>query len=120
MRTTMDKEKLLAVLRANREKHVSDFKDAWAGFLVTVTEETTAFLLRVQDVPTKIDRWGLGWVKPESHEADYDRAIGMVSDNVNPTIELGDEEYSNYVLDEWQWKKQFAVTTEMYSGKFAR
>lgn len=121
MRTTMDKQKLLAILRTNRETHLSDFEQAWKGFIVTVIEDTEKLLQTAKEGGSPPnDRWQLSWSKPESHVSDYDRAIGMVEHNVSDTLDLGDQDFSQFVLDEWQWKMHFAATTEMYAGKFAR
>lgn len=113
MRTKMDKEQLLKLLQTNREAHVVEFKETWEGFICTVIADTEDHLTTVKagDTPKQ---WNLYWTLPISHEEDYDHAISMVEHNITDVIELGDNEFSNLVLDEWDWKATFTATSMYY------
>ena len=53
-------------------------------------------------------------VEPMNQTSDYKRAIGMLEMSVEDVIELTQDEYSCYVLDEWRWSGQFAITSSRY------
>lgn len=118
MRTTMQCDLLLEALHANKALHVQEFNEAWEAFLKTVEKETTEFLASVKlDGEAPKDRWSLSWTKPESHEEDYDRAIGMAQRHTAETIELNETDFDHFILDDWDWKNRFVATNSSYTGR---
>ena len=69
-------------------------KDARAGRLINI-----AF-----SMPAPVDQTG-----------EDDRAIQMLELSVDDVIELGEDQFSNFVLDEWRWKQQVHTTNSMYT-----
>lgn len=57
---------------------------------------------------------GLDLVYPEDHSADYERAIQMMKSSIYDTVELSSEEYDSYVLNNWEWKKNFVASNATY------
>ena len=58
--------------------------------------------------------------EPEDHTRDYDRVISMLEMDLTDTVELSESDYSQYVLDDWQWKRQCLGTNRAYSVKAAK
>ncbi len=50
---------------------------------------------------------------------DYDRVISMLKMDLTDTVELSESDYSQYVLDDWQWKRQFLGSNRAYSANLA-
>lgn len=55
-------------------------------------------------------------VEPMDQTKDYDRAISMLRMSVDDVLEISEEEFQMYVLDEWHWKGQFSASTVGYVG----
>jgi hypothetical protein len=51
---------------------------------------------------------------PEDHTDDYERAIKMLDLDVREDIELTEQEFAQYVLDDWGWKDQWTTTNSAY------
>lgn len=56
----------------------------------------------------------LGLVFPQDHSRDYNRAIAMMQSSVYDEVQLTVDEYDAYVLNNWEWKKNFMVANSLY------
>lgn len=62
---------------------------------------------------------------PESYDKEYNRAIRSVELNVYDKIELSEQEFNQYVMNDWSWKNSFIssnsayVNTYIFSGAHA-
>ena len=114
MRTVcVDRDEYLARLRANRENHRAVFDEAIEGYqnrLMTELERRVRDLKRGRQINQYI-----GLPEPEDHTHDYDRVIAMAEMSVRDTVELSEDEFAMYVMDQWRWKQSFSDSTEMYT-----
>lgn len=119
-----DRQDILARIRANREKHTAEFTDALEGYyleladqLAVIAKEARAASKQAAESkdPDKM-YFQIRATKPESHEADYDRIIDMLESASNDKIELDENEFSQYVRDEWVWKRAFTESASYYSS----
>ena len=108
---------LIKKLKENREKHYENFETALVVYRKKVIE--------VLDEALEAARTGKEYktyfnlVKPENMLDEYDEVIGMLEMSLgttSSTIELTQDQYRNYVLDNWSWSKLFAVNTLSYVG----
>jgi len=109
---------LIKKLKENREKHYENFETALVVYRKKVIE--------VLDVALEAARTGKEYktyfylVRPENMLDEYDEVIGMLEMSLGTpsitTIELTQDQYRNYVLDNWSWSKLFAVNTLSYVG----
>jgi len=112
MRTKITKREILEVLAENRKKHKEEYDEA-----IIVYEEKA--IAKLQD---KIDRIKLGKLptlsitlpQPMQFLKEYDKVYKMISMSTDDEIELSETEFSQYVLDDWQWKDQWAATNSFY------
>jgi len=58
----------------------------------------------------------LGLVYPEDHSKDYDRAIRAMQSSIYDTVKLSIDEYDAYVLNNWEWKKNFLAVNTSYAN----
>lgn len=58
--------------------------------------------------------------EPEDHIDDYDPILAMACMSVDDIIELSEDEFAMYVMDQWSWKSNFTRTTTMYTGRRRR
>jgi len=56
----------------------------------------------------------LGLVYPEDHSRDYERAIRMMEASIYDTVHLTFDQFDSYVLNNWEWKKNFIESNSLY------
>ena len=119
MHATINKAKLLEILRENKAKHVEVFEEAMRGWRQHALEALAERekLLRSGRLPKAIT---ISLPAPENHAKDYDRVIGMLELHLGETFTLPEQEYSWYVDDNWDWKRRWTTSNSGYAaGKFA-
>ncbi len=112
------KADLLGILRKNRDAHKAVFLEAQEGFrkaVVAALEQR----LEVARKGKRVDQY-LHLAEPENRTRDYDRTISMLEMDLSDTVELSETDYAQYVLDDWDWKRQFLGTNRAYSSSAAR
>jgi plasmid stability protein len=102
---TVKKSDLLEKLEANMADHRQIFEEALAGWeretiaeLAVRTREIRAGKKRTVTIHKAI---------PIDHTADYLRAIEMVKMAVGETVTLTEDDFAQYVMDDWGWQRQF-------------
>lgn len=109
---TYDKQQVIDTLKENRTKHHAIFLEALEGYRKTAIAEFESNLEKVKKgrlvsyVQLKL---------PVDQTKDYDRVIAMFERSEGNKIELTEGQFTNYVLDDWDWKNQFFASNAMYS-----
>lgn len=112
--TKIKREDLLAVLKTNRDQHEAVFLEAQIGYrrkVIEVLEARLADARNDRPINTFIQL-----TAPVNQTKDYDRVIKMIEMGIDEVIELDEEEFSQYVLDQWQWQKSFAASNKLYAN----
>ena len=112
---TVSKGELLAVLNVNRNNHREVFEAAIAGFRESVVDRL-AFLIRQLERKGQIPSLYIDLPTPEDHTKDYDRVIKMIEMHIGDTFELTEKDFQGYVMDDWNWKRQFLDTSKTYAA----
>lgn len=109
---TVDRDDFLAKVTANRDGHRQVFEEALEAYRRILQRELEQ---RVRDLKRnlRIDQY-IGLPEPEDHTTDYDRVITMAEMSIEDTIQLSEDEFAMYVMDQWRWKQQFAESTLCY------
>lgn len=108
-------EQLLNKLIENRANHEKDYEDAKTGYLETAKEKLDELLGQVAD--GILINPHLNLTVPDSHLEDYDRAIEMLRWHTEGEIELAEEEFAQYVQDNWSWKHRWTTSNVAYISK---
>lgn len=112
---TVKKSALLEALRSNREKHSSEYKEAYEGYKVEFVKEAEKLLAYAKD--GKFEKTTINCKPPEDHTKDYDRVIRMMEMSTADEITLMEQQFSQYVLDEWRWQHEFKALSARYSNR---
>lgn len=116
-KVTIQKSELLAAIRKNRETHVADFDEAMEGYRLAIQKGAADIVRAASSAAEPID---LALVTrhplPVSHEKDYVRVIRMLEMSTADQITVTEQQFSQYVLDEWTWQAAFAATKARYSN----
>ena len=76
--------------------------------------------LSLKDDPSDLEKikFDIHLPKPVSYEKEYDKAIMMIEYEIREEIEISNQDFSKYFQDEWSWKENFFLNTELYKNKF--
>ena len=113
MRTvTVDRDRFIELVTQNRNSHRAVFELALEGYRNRLTAELER---RVRDLRRgrHVDQY-IGLPEPEDHTGDYDRILAMAEMSIEDTLQLGDDEFAMYVMDQWRWKQSFSDSTKAY------
>lgn len=111
----INKDELLEIVRANKEKHITDFAEAVDDYKEVVLKICNANLKKAAtadlDAFTKIKSMPHA---PQSYDDEYTRAIRMLELSVDEIIEVEQDVFNQLVLDEWHWKSNFTMMNATY------
>lgn len=77
-------------------------------------KEVLPHMLSVRSLQFNI---GLDLVYPEDHTKDYERAIRMMQASIYDNVKLSSEDFSRYVLNDWEWRDSFILSNAGYVGR---
>lgn len=113
----IEKSRLLETIKDNLEKHIELYNES--------VEDYKALVLKIYTNNLKIAKTGNldkfsemknRPVAPESHEAEYKRAIKMLEFEVDEIVEIDETTFNQLVLDEWSWKENFVSSSAFYKS----
>ena len=106
---TVNKTELLAKLEQNRSDHRGIFEEALAGFAREAERELNERLNQLREGLRRdlVIRKPV----PTDHTNDYDRAISMIQMSLGDTVTLSENDFAQYVMDDWGWQGQFLSNT---------
>jgi hypothetical protein len=112
MRKSDLKEKLLA----NREAHIKQYAEAKVGFYLAVEEslDKSRNALNAQKDAGTVANVLFNEIAPESHLKEYDRALHKLELSVDDVIELSDQDFQQYVQNEWNWSARWEMSNSKY------
>ena len=119
------RKELLEVLQKNRTDHIKDYNEACAGYRQQALKRIDHIF---NDLRNKINdlkegqtisiiglKFGLN--VPQSHEKAYDQIIRMMEMSVDEEITLTGSQFACFVMDDWDWKEEWATSNSMYLSK---
>jgi len=112
MKAVVKKAELIEVIRANREGHRDVFERALEGYRQVVTRELEDKLDDIREGKL-IESWSR-YPVPEDHTKDYDRILRMLELDVRDEMELSEQEVAWFIMDDWDWKRQWNTTNTAY------
>lgn len=115
--TRMDRKKLLAVVKKNRETHLADYAEA-------IVEYRKQSQIKLQEALDKrnetLDSYlgntiSISLPVPLNMVEQYDEIISQLEFSADKIIELSQQEFQNYVLDKWSAAAK--ASSAFYTGK---
>lgn len=126
MRTVkMDKAECLEIIKRNRETHEAEYKEADEAY----PDKVKTFYREMHELAEADDFKAAGkkrerayseLKRPECHLDDYDRAINMLEHHVEDRVELTEQEYAEFIEDDWDWRGEFEDQYLSNTGKFSQ
>jgi len=109
----VNKDKLITILKSNRDKHRQIFLEAVDGYRKRLLKELEDQVEQVKQ-GKHIDRI-VHFPEPQDQTKDYERVIGMLEMSNDTEIELSEANYAQYVMDDWQWSREWLHNQQRYS-----
>lgn len=116
MKVIVEKNEIMRVIEKNRESHRTIFKEAIEGYRKKALEVLQQHIKEIE--AGKFFTY-ISMTQPEDHTRDYDRVLDMLKRHQDSEISLSEPDYAMYVLDDWQWKRQFLTSNSQYSSTAA-
>lgn len=111
---TVSKDDLVTTLIANQEQHRATYEKAMEGYKKAAKDWAREALEQLDHGDIPEDRLWFKSPIPEDHSEEYERLILMLQWDQADTVELDWSEFTQYVQDNWGWKKQWSVTNSTY------
>jgi hypothetical protein len=108
----MKVQDILTKVKANRASHRNEFLEAQEGYrkkAIEILDQRLADARAGKELNMLIQL-----PAPQDHTKDYDRVIMMLEMTTDEVLEIDQNEFAQYVLDDWSWKQQFMLTNSMY------
>jgi len=105
---------LLDLLKKNRDRHKEQFELAGQGYWKKVNQTIQKLSDKRNDPKRTPDDISISIKKPVSHLEEYDTAIEMLKMHIGETFELSKEDFQNYAMDKWEWKRDWTTTNSGY------
>lgn len=105
--------KLLVTVTDNRDKHNQTYEASMVVYrqeMIRVLTELLESAERSEDVEHKIKL-----ERPKTFVGEYDRVIAMLSRCTEEEVELDSEGFSQIVLDQWDWSRDFLSSNSHYA-----
>lgn len=105
-------DKLLEIIRKNRDDHRNMFLKAQEGYREDFLKELEMMLEEARKGKRYLRMVQL--VEPIDMTKEYDRIIKMLELTTEKNVQLTTQEFSQYVMDDWAWKAQVTATNSQY------
>jgi hypothetical protein len=134
----VEKSQLLEIVKKNKEKHDIIYSGALEGYNAAVNN----YLKKVESETERIKNLAIEYSKAESHGKvfdktglylircdipsspvsyafDYEKTIKKLELSTAEKISLMDNEFNQYVMNNWSWKTSFLASNVGYCSGFA-
>lgn len=111
----MKAEKLLEVLKKNRDIHVAEYNTAVEEYRKDAIAELKKNLKQAQSGGEIVLYSAL--TQPQAYTDSYNTVIKMLEMSDDEVVNLSMHEFQQYVEDTWTWKGAFLASTSMYNNK---
>ena len=99
-KVTVKKETLLKALKENKTKHLSGFEKSMNQYQKRLVKILSAKLEEAKKPGKKVNL-NFNLYPPSDHSGEYESVIKMLEMGEETTVELSQNEFQQYVLDEW-------------------
>lgn len=111
----VNKEKLIAIIKQNREEHAVLYKQACDAYRDRMIEELNSRIELLKDGKS-VDHY-IKLPIPEEHLDEYDSAIDRYEWHLADEIWLTEIQFNELVRNNWGWGKSFTSNTMSYNSR---
>jgi hypothetical protein len=130
MEFEFDRQEIIGRVTANRDRHVKEYALALRGYQADMEQEARALAEKASKIARQAKR---GTLTPEGEhrhgfhfeaeapklfERDYNRVLAMLEMTPTDSVSLTEQDFARFVLDDWEWKKDFDHMFRTYGFKY--
>jgi hypothetical protein len=115
------RDELLSVLHQNRERHIQEYEAACVGYRDVALRRIEEGFQEARDVVNRLKEgqtvavgFRISLSVPVSFEKAYDQIIRMMEMSVDTEIVLTASQFACFVMDDWEWKEEWASSNAQY------
>jgi hypothetical protein len=108
-------DKLRETVKKNRENHRTIYEESFQKYRDMAIAELKQMLAEAK--AGKRIRRSIQLTPPMNQTSDYDRVLKMLDMTTDDVVVLSEEDFAQYVMDEWRWKEQFSQINSTYSAR---
>jgi len=109
---TVKKLALIEQLKTNKVKHIKEYEEAVIAYKEEALLQLASQVQRVEE--GSLDA-RLNLVTPINNSGEYDKVISMFDWEINEDVELEQDEFNEFVLDEFEFARDAKFANTMYS-----
>jgi hypothetical protein len=114
MRVSVNRLETLEAIKKNAENHAKIVAEARAGYLKAAEKALTTRLKELRS-GKRLDL-GFTLAPPLDQSKVYRTIIKMLEMHQGETVDLDSSQVRAFVMDEWDWKRQFLLSNAAYSA----
>lgn len=107
------KADLIKTINENKETHIKAYAKAEIAYKAEALKQLTKLTSEVNDGSLKIK---LNLTTPVDNRKNYDKIVGMFEWDVEDKVELTQQEYNEYILDETESARHAMMSNQAYLG----
>lgn len=113
----VNKTELLTIIKKNRDNHHAVYEEAFEGYrkeCIRILEQNLVALKSGKKVIVSFYEQA-----PQDHTNEYNLVIRMLEMDVDETVDLDQQQFSNYVDDNWNWKQNWTTSNTKYAASLS-
>lgn len=112
---TVEKTELIGKLKANLAQHEEDYCDAYEAWKKAATEYHEQRIIEIRDdlKPASTSEPQ----KPSNYASSYQQALEMLQMEVRDVVTINENEFRQYVQDQWTFTLHFQDAVSNLTGK---
>ena len=109
----MKKKTLIETIKKNLEIHITEYKEMHVLYSTKAIELTKKLLGQLEKDAAGVYLC-VNLTEPKSSEESYNTALEMLELEVHDTVTISEQEFKQYIKDEWNWSHSFAISKTAY------
>ena len=110
----VNKNQLIEILKKNKEEHASIYSVAYEKYRQRIISSLKEHIQAAENSKNKKIKFRFNLTEPQNYIDEYNRAIQMLEMSVDEVVELTEQEFTNFVQDEWSWSNAWANSNSEY------
>ena len=110
---TIKKSKLVDKINENMTIHVKEYKELHILYTQEAILRLQVLLQNIQKNSHNVSLY-VDLVEPTSSEDSYRTALEMLELEVNENVTISEQEFKQYIKDEWHWSRSFELSKSAY------
>lgn len=114
LKIKVHRDDLITHLKENKKAHEAEYKEAHTAYFNKLREAIADLLHDANQCGFRADNYRISLQPPVDQTKMYDKYIHMLGMSHETLIEIGVDEYTKFVDDQWDW----AVSAKLFNSQY--